>query len=711
MGSPYRPLRLISVIVTALAALSAAQTKPQKIDPTTAGACATGPCVSTYHNDPARDGVNSQETALTPSLFPAQAAANFGLLVPAAGGATGAVDGLIYAQPLYLSGVAMAAACPGTQNIVLVATENNSIYAFTYSYTLTTTAYTFSLTQCWSLNLNQPGEFAMPFTSLPINHVGVACNNLVPQSGITGTPVVDTSVTPPVMYVVTAHQTASLTYTYRIHAINLNSGTEMTNGSSAPYDLSSVFHTPLTANQENQRPGLALFSPAPGVVNLYVAFGSFCDTSPYSGYVAGLSFTYSTGSFAPVGTNWVFDTQAGATTHEGGIWMGGAAPAVDSAGNVYVAVANGNWNGTTLFGESVVKLATTSAGLTPVDYYTPNDYKDLNLDSTTVTVCSTYALDDCPAANLLTLEAPTGDFDLGSGGVTLISPAAVATPPCGSNGELVAGGKEGVIYGVCYSTQTGSALETVMGGLDGCGYNCTANADPTVSACSQSSTPGNGYIAQCFQGVNAGEDQSGGSNNIFPVSGIRGAEAFWAGTPANPENYLYVGGATAAMEAYQADPVTGLFGTAGAPERLPKTFPYPGPVPVISWDGTHPKTALLWALDSSGFGWWQPLTNSSTVAKAANLIVYNPIPGPPNAPVLRELWESSTGGFNTGPGAVKFTVPTVAGGLVFVPGGTPGYAPGLPGGTRVNCTAAALTNSTLPAICGGMLSVYGKLHH
>ena len=123
------------------------------------------------------------------------------------------------------------------------------------SYTLSTTGYTFSLTQCWMLNLNQPGEFAIPFTALPVNHSGAACNNLTPQSGITGTPVIDTSVTPPVMYVVSAHQTASMTYTYRLHAININSGTELTNGSSAPYDLSGVFHSPITATHQNQRPG------------------------------------------------------------------------------------------------------------------------------------------------------------------------------------------------------------------------------------------------------------------------------------------------------------------------------------------------------------------------------------------------------------------------------------------------------------------------
>jgi hypothetical protein len=657
-----------------------------------------------------RDGVNSQETTLTPSLFPVPASrANFGLLVPAAGGATGAVDGLIYAQPLYLSGVAMAASsgCSGTQNIVLVATENNSVYAFTWTYTLSTTGYTFSLTQCWTLNLNQPGEYAIPFTALPVVHTGVACNNLMPQSGITSTPVVDTAVTPPVMYVVSAHQTVNLTYTYRIHAINVNSGTEVVNGTNAPYDLSGVFPK-LTANQELQRPGLALFD-AGGNANLYVGFGGYCDTLPYSGYLAGLTYNYSTQSFGPVGTNWVFDTQAGSTRHNGGIWMGGAAPAVDSAGNVYFSVANGNWNGTTEFGESVVKLATTSTGLTAVDFFTPNSYADLNLDVSTVTVCSGYGGDGCPTTNMLTLDAPTGDFDLGAGGVTLVNFAGVTSPVCGSNGELIAGGKEGVLYGVCYSTQGGSTLQSVMGGLDGCGYDCTTNSNPTASACTEASPPTPGTIAQCFQGVNAGENQASGSNNVILNPGIRGTEAFWAGSAANPENYLYAAGGDSALVAYQANTITGLFNAVGDPATFPKIFPYPGTVPAVSWNGSDPTTALLWAIDTGGYGQWRPLTNSALAAKPALLVAYNPIPTTKGTPVLTALWESSVSAANAGPGAVKFAVPTIAGGLVFVPGGTPGYAPGLPGGTGVNCTASALATATTPT-CGGKLSIYGMLH-
>jgi len=676
------------------------------------GACTSGPCVTTYHNDPMRDGVNSEEKVLKASLFPSQAKANFGLLIPAAGGATGAVDGLIYAQPLYLSGVKMASksSCPGTHNLVLVATENNSVYAFTWAYTLSTSGYSFTLTQCWTLNLNRQGEFAIPFTATPVvASSNGPCTSVVPEIGIMSTPVIDTSVSPPMMYVVSAHQTASLTYTYRLHAINISTGTEILNGASAPYDLSGVFAGGLNSIQEMQRPGLAMFSPSSGTANLYVSFGSYCDVLPYSGYVAGLTYKYSTHSFSPVATNnWVFDTEGGNTDQSGAVWTSGAAPAVDSAGNIYVVTGNGSWNGTSFFGESMVKIATTSSGLAAVDYYTPNDYADLNLNYATNTVCSTYATGACPTANVLTLPNTSGDFDLGSAGVTLISPQGVATPVCGSNSELVAGGKEGVVYGICYSTQTGSALEDFMGGLDGCGYLCMTVSNPAVSGCSESAVEGNGFIAQCFQGANAGENQSNGSNTIFNSSGLRGNPAFWAGSASTPENYLYVAGAGAPLVAYQVNSSTGLLNTAGYAAQVPTTYRI-STIPSVTWDGSHAVTGLVWAINYSSPGLWNPNASSSVAAQSAVLVVYGAVPNP-TTHVLTEVWESSKTAGNNGPGAVKFTVPTVAGGLVFVGGGAPGYAPGPPGGTGVNCTAAALVTSSTPTVCGGHLSIYGKIH-
>jgi hypothetical protein len=693
----------------------------------------TGVCVSTYHNDNFRDGVNSNEIALKPSLFNTlnPLASNFGLVGSTPSSGATALDGLVYGQPLYLTGVQVnTLTCSGTYNLVLVATENNSVYAFRYDYSLSSTGFSFSLTQCWMLNLNKAAENAIAFTNLPQQADGSPCNNVVPQSGITSTPVIDTTVTPPVMYVVTGHQLPAplgggFNYKYRLHAILTNSGTETANGY---FDLGSLLPSSLVSPTmaENQRPGLALF-PTSSAAYVYVAFGSFCDIQPYSGFLMGLSFNNSSQTFSTIATSGsVFNTEAGEISYNqhGGIWMGGAAPAVDGNGNVYLAVGNGTWNGAvntraTNFGESVIKIATsTSSGLTAVDYYTPNDAVALDNGggSNGITLCSTYSsTTTCPTNNMLTLKSADGDQDLGSGGVTLITPQGVTGPACGSNQELVAGGKEGVIYGLCYSTQTSTTPQTLMGGLDGCGYGClfSGASTQTITGCSQSTTPGSGYIVQCFEGVNAGEP-----NEILPSPGIHGTEAFWAGTSSSPQNYLYVAGvgsnsSPTPMMAYQISTSNGAFGN-GWKDNKPTTYPYPGPVPAISWDGSTSGSGLLWVVDAGGYGRWDKNSNTglfqSYPATPAVLIVYIAVPtlfG--GSTVLEELWSSNLSQSNSGPGAVKFTVPTVANGLVFVAGGVPGYAPGQPGGTNVNCTATALINTSTPTACQGMLSVYGKI--
>jgi hypothetical protein len=88
--------------------------------------------------------------------------------------------------------------------------------------------------------------------------------------------------------------------------------------------------------------------------------------------------------------------------------MAGRAPVVDATGNLYYASGNGDWNGVTSFGDSVMKFGTTGGTLSVLDYFTPDNYATLQ----------------------------TSDLDLGSSGPLLIP---------GTN-LLVHGGKDSVLY-------------------------------------------------------------------------------------------------------------------------------------------------------------------------------------------------------------------------------------------------------------------------
>jgi hypothetical protein len=259
-----------------------------------------------------------------------------------------------------------------------------------------------------------------------------------------------------------------------------------------------------------------------------------------------------------------------------------------------------------------------------------------------------------------------------------------------------------------------------MGGLDSCGYSCaTPLSNQTNTACSQS---GSGSIAQCFQGVNAGENSSG-TGVILQSPGIHGTEAFWVGAGSGTQNYLYVGGVGTStsptrLTAYQASSTNGAFGTPGLQDNKPTDWTYPGPVPAISWDGSTSGSGLLWAIDAGSpkYGAWtgSATSGTSTPAQPAVLAVYQAVPTSVNGTIVLEyLWASSLNTSNYGgPGSVKFAVPTVANGLVFVPGGASGYAPGpldIPG-SLANCTASALATQTTPA-CLGLVTVYGRVHN
>jgi hypothetical protein len=363
--------------------------------------------VFTYHNDLMRDGVNASEYELTPKIF---SSTPFGKLFSCT------VDGAIYAQPLWMAHLAISGPTD-VHNVVFVATQHDSLYAFDADATPCTPLWHVSLID--AAHGGSAAEMTVP-SGTTGNYVGGGSGDITPEVGVTGTPVIDPS--SKTLYVVSksvipASTPATSTFYQRLHAIDITTGMEKT-GSPLTIDAGITYPgtgdggTTVTFNsrQQNQRPGLALVN---GVV--YVAWASHEDTAPYYGWVMG--FNASTLALTAV-------LNVTPNVGYGGIWMGGGAPAAaaDSTNNLYnlyLITGNGTFDVTSPsgpkndYGDSFLKL---TSNLTVSQYFTPTDY----------------------------ITDQGNDQDFGAGGAALL-----VDQPSGPVQHLViGGGKDGYLYSI-----------------------------------------------------------------------------------------------------------------------------------------------------------------------------------------------------------------------------------------------------------------------
>jgi hypothetical protein len=289
--------------------------------------------VLTWHNDGARTGQNRDETVLTPANV---RAGSFGKRFARP------VDGMIYAQPLYVSRVNVAGT--GSVNEVIVATEHDSVYAFDASGK--------RASPLWHTSFIDPkrGITTVPCT----NARQPECDPtiLVPEHGITGTPVVDPSTETVFVYAKTLERGK---YFWRLHALDITTGAERP-GSPIAIEASALGYPAVRFDPESGfgRSGLAL---ARGTV--YVSFASNDDAR---GWLLGYDASTLTQTFALC---------IAPTGNLGGIWMAGAAPAVDSAGNLYVTTGNGSFDadrGGPNYGMSLLRM---TPRLSVTDYFAP----------------------------------------------------------------------------------------------------------------------------------------------------------------------------------------------------------------------------------------------------------------------------------------------------------------------------------------------------
>jgi len=302
---------------------------------------AAQPSVVTYHNDNARTGQYLGEILLTPSGLSGGLFGKRYLL---------AVDGAVYAQPLYLSRVKIAG--KGLHNVVFVATSHDSLYAFDADDESGAPAL-------WTVSFL---DTAVGVTT--VSEADVSCP-VIPELGISGTPVIDPLAG--TIYVIVYTKEPGNQYVYRLHAIDVTSGAERP---ASPVEIQPPGFVPLA---HKQRTALLLSN---GVV--YSSWSGNCDQGTYHGWVmAHDAGTLNLTAFFNTSPN-----DSGAS-----FWNGGAGPASDDQGNIFVVSANGDFDGNETaarYDESVLRL--TSAGLTPADQFTPFnkmllDEDDLDLGS------------------------------------------------------------------------------------------------------------------------------------------------------------------------------------------------------------------------------------------------------------------------------------------------------------------------------------------
>lgn len=495
--------------------------------------------VTTYHNNPARQGSNILEAILTPENVNAR---QFGKIF------SHPVDGSIYAQPLYLPDVRVPH--KGAHNVVFVATEHDSVYAFDADADDGGNA-----APLWKTSFVDPNAGIKPAPAQDVNEYG--CSDIVPEIGITGTPVIDA--VNGILYVVSKSEENGQ-IVQRLHALDVHTGAERLGG---PVVISAAVPGTGAASsggvvrfdplREHQRAGLLLQDG-----KIYIAWASHCDGWPYHGWVmaydARTLHQLAAWNATPNGVG-------------GGIWQSGAAPAGDGK-DAYFATGNGVFDAMQRglnYGNSVVRLGFRGAHtLSVLDYFTPYDQEALN----------------------------ASDIEPGSGGVVLLPKLSAL----GGKQLMAVTGKSGTIY--------------------------------------------------VLDGGHMGKFSATGDTNIvqsIPLAsaGVWGTPAWWNGT-------LYVGGTWDTLKAFKFDPQRSSFGVV--PEtQSSTTFQFPGPTPSISANGN--RNGIVWIIQADGY-----VDGSPEILRAYDA-----------ADLTRELYNSNQDPQRDSPGgAVKFAVPTIANGKVYV---------------------------------------------
>jgi hypothetical protein len=356
----------------------------------------TGTAMITYQYSVQRTGANLFETVLTPANVKT---ATFGKIFSCG------VDSVIYGQPLFMPKINIAG---GTHNVVFVATENNSIYAFDGDGK--------TCTPLWHSFIDLPVPCS---TNSPVT--GSYCDLVftTPVVGITSTMFIDPTQGPHgVIYVEarTAPKGAGKFY-HGLYKLDLSTGVEMSDGP-------SVINATIPGNGCDSVGGVVAFNSATqnnrsallyanGVI--YLAFGSIndapiCPNGAYHGWILGYNAFNIKQQVAVFNSTRNRSTNGSGTGGLGAIWGGALAANINN--QIFAVTGNGPFDASVGdWSNSYLKLQPSGTTLQVSDYFAPHQIFN------------------------------TSDQDLGASTGIILPPLSGPFPH-----ELIGGGKTGTLY-------------------------------------------------------------------------------------------------------------------------------------------------------------------------------------------------------------------------------------------------------------------------
>jgi len=342
--------------------------------------------ITTSQYDNMRTGATLNEKTLTPVNVNAKEFGKLGAFK---------VDGAVYAQPLFIPGVEIPG--EGKHNVLFVATEHDSVYAF---------------------DAERPGDpplWQVSFLDAKHNITTISadevqCPFIRPEVGITSTPVIDLKTG--TLYVLARskvrHAFADDEYSQSLHALAITTGVEKfggpktitasVSGRGRGAQNGQVRFDPLF---ENPRSSLLLTNNA-----VYLTWASSCDVGPYHGWI--MAYDPQTLAHKAV-LNVTPDGE------QGGIWTSDTGPAADSDGNIFIPVANGTFNaasGGRDYGDSELRLRLENSEIVVRDYFSPYNQQEMSDSDADLGSSGPTLLPDQPGPHRHLLLQPTKSAEL-----------------------------------------------------------------------------------------------------------------------------------------------------------------------------------------------------------------------------------------------------------------------------------------------------------